>query len=357
MMRIRAMLVSGLAVIGVFSFVWPVCAAGEEPTTKPRILVETSLGTFTIELDAEVAPVTVVSFLEYVKDGFYAGTIFHRVTEDVIQGGGYTGDLAKKEDGLHDPIAHESRRGLYNQKYAVSLFRDPLKPKSGRTQFFVNVKDNSQLDSLRDGSGYAVFGKVVEGTDTIDKIAKSPVTTHPNYAAGRSKVVPVTPVVIKKMMQLDPLDREKAKRAAADHQRRKDDPLGFLLAEYQKKTKAAPKLTESGLTFLSLREGTGAFPVPSDTVELNFKGMLVDGHEFDSSVRRWNGPGKLEIATLLPGLREGLSMMQEGGEALLVLPPSLAFGEPGMPNRVPSNATVIFVVELLGTSSEGDNPD
>lgn len=330
-------------------------ATGPAPTTKPRVRVETSLGAFTIQLDAEVAPVTVVNFLKYVKDGFYEGTLFHRVTEDLIQGGGYTRELAMKKDRWADPIAHESRRGLYNQKYMVSLFRDPMKPKSGRTQFFVNLKDNPQLDKLRDGSGYTVFGKVVEGTDTIDKIAKSPLTTHLNYAVGRSKVVPKTPVVIKKIVQLDPLDREKAKGFEAGFRLRAEDPLGFLLAQYQKKTDAEPKTTESGLTYLQLKEGTGAFPMAEDIVELHFTGMLVDGHVFDSSLKRWNGPGKIELAKLLPGLQEGLSLMQEGGEALLILPPSIAFGEPGMPNRVPSNATVVFEVELLGASLKTDN--
>jgi len=349
-MRKCSVLLLGFAAIGFALLAQDASAADGAPTTKPRVRVETSLGAFTIELDADVAPITVENFLAYVKNGYYVDTLFHRVTEDVIQAGGYTRDLVMKKSGWIDPIPDESRRGLYNLRYTVALFRDPLKPVSGRTQFFVNVRDNSQLDKLRDGTGYTVFGKVVEGTKTIDKIAKSPVTTNPNYAAGRSKVVPKTPVVIKKMTQLDPIDAKKVERIKHEYRLRAEDPLGFLLADYQKKTKAKPKTTESGLTYLSLREGTGAFPSPADTVELHFKGMLVDGIVFDSSVDRWDGPGKLALASLLPGLREGLSLMQEGGRALLILPPSLAFGEPGMPNKVPANATVVFEVELLGAS-------
>ncbi len=349
-MKKCTMLLAGIVALGSSGTTRTARSADTATTTKPKVRVETSLGAFTIELDAQVAPVTVMNFLAYVKDGFYVDTLFHRVTENVIQGGGYTGGFETKDAGSRDPIAHESRRGLYNLKYTVALFRDPLKPKSGRTQFFINLKDNSTLDKLRDGTGYTVFGKVIEGTGTIDKIAKSKVTTHPNYAAGRSKVVPMTPVVIKNITQLDPIDSEKVETIIADFRLRADDPLGFLLKQYQEKTKATPVTTETGLTFLSLKEGSGAFPTAADTVEIHFEGMLVDGNVFDSSLKRWNGPGKLALATLLPGMREGIALMQEGGEALFILPPSLAFGDAGMPNKVPAGATVLFKVELLGAS-------
>jgi len=351
-MQKTAVLCCGVVALAVGSATKPVGAFDHPATTKPRVRVETSLGEFTIELNAEVAPVTVSNFLRYVKDGFYNGTLFHRVTKDVIQGGGYTQDMQLKSDGLHEPIAQESRRGLYNQQYTVSLFRNPLLPKSGRTQFFVNIKNNPQLDLLRDRTGYTVFGKVVDGTETIDKIAKSKLTTHPDYARGRSKVIPDPPVIIKRMVQLDPLDEKKTQSFVEIYRRRAEDPLGYRIEQYEKQTDAKPQTTKSGLTYLSLKEGTGAFPTDEDTIEFNFKGMLVDGFVFDTSLKRWNGPGKVEVSTLLPGLREGVSMMREGGRALLVLPPDLAFGEEGMPNKVPPNATTLYEIELLSATRE-----
>jgi peptidyl-prolyl cis-trans isomerase A (cyclophilin A) len=158
------------------------------PALAQKVKLETSAGNIVIELDAAKAPKTVDNFLQYVKAGHYNGTVFHRVINNfMIQGGGMTADL--KEKATRPPIGLESRNGLTNQRGTVAMARTN-DPNSATAQFFINVKDNDFLNQsqARDGNGYAVFGKVVEGMDVVDKIRAVP--TGPGD-------VPLTPVVIK----------------------------------------------------------------------------------------------------------------------------------------------------------------
>jgi peptidyl-prolyl cis-trans isomerase A (cyclophilin A) len=162
------------------------CAA---PALAQKVKLETSAGNIVVELDAAKAPKTVDNFLQYVKSGHYNGTVFHRVINNfMIQGGGMTADL--KEKPTRPPIGLESRNGLTNQRGTIAMARTN-DPNSATAQFFINVKDNDFLNQAqaRDGNGYAVFGKVVEGMDVVDKIRTVP--TGPGD-------VPLTPVVIKK---------------------------------------------------------------------------------------------------------------------------------------------------------------
>jgi cyclophilin family peptidyl-prolyl cis-trans isomerase len=147
-----------------------VMAAGSARAANPVVLVETSMGNFKIELFEDKAPVTVKNFLQYVNDKHYDGTVFHRVIGDfMIQGGGFEPGL--KEKKTRDPIKNESSNGLSNQKYTVAMARTS-EPNSATAQFYVNVKDNTFLDKAkaRDGVGYCVFGRVIDGTDVVDKI-------------------------------------------------------------------------------------------------------------------------------------------------------------------------------------------
>jgi cyclophilin family peptidyl-prolyl cis-trans isomerase len=131
---------------------------------------ETTHGAFTIELFPKEAPVTVENFLRYVDDGFFEGTLFHRIVPDfVIQGGGLTADFRNKE--TRAPIANEAKNGLKNTRGWLSMARTS-DINSATSQFFVNLKDNEFLDHSTRDYGYAVFGRVTEGMDTIDKIAK-----------------------------------------------------------------------------------------------------------------------------------------------------------------------------------------
>jgi cyclophilin family peptidyl-prolyl cis-trans isomerase len=135
-----------------------------------KVRFETSRGDFTVELDAEAAPVTVRNFLRYVDEGFFDGTVFQRVIPGfVIQGGGLTPDLAQKR--THAPIQNEASNGLKNKRGTLSMARtDDIH--SATSQFFVNLADNDFLDHKPGSYGYAVFGRVTEGMDVIDRIAE-----------------------------------------------------------------------------------------------------------------------------------------------------------------------------------------
>ncbi|HCA27605.1 MAG TPA: cyclophilin [Betaproteobacteria bacterium] len=137
------------------------------------VKVHTSLGVITLDLDSEKAPVSVANFLQYVKDGFYDNTLFHRVIDNfMIQGGGYLPDMILKE--TLPPIDNEAANGLKNEAYTIAMARTP-DPHSATSQFFINVADNDYLDyraATPQEFGYCVFGKVAEGRDVVDKIKK-----------------------------------------------------------------------------------------------------------------------------------------------------------------------------------------
>ena len=159
------------------------------PALAQKVKLATSAGDIVVELDPAKAPKTVANFLQYVKSGQYDGTIFHRVIPGfMIQGGGMTADMVEKP--TRPPIGLESRNGLNNDRGTLAMARTN-DPNSATAQFFINVKDNAFLNQAqsRDGNGYTVFGKVIQGMDVVDKIVVTP--TSPGD-------VPVTPVLIKK---------------------------------------------------------------------------------------------------------------------------------------------------------------
>jgi cyclophilin family peptidyl-prolyl cis-trans isomerase len=155
-----------------------------------QIEMNTSLGTVTLELDRDKAPQTVDNFVQYARDGFYDGTIFHRVIKNfMIQGGGYTADMMKKE--TRSPIKNEAKNGLKNKRGTIAMARTS-DPHSATAQFFINLKDNDFLDyPSRDGWGYAVFGKVTDGMSVVDAIA-----SEPTGIQGGMRDVPKRSVVI-----------------------------------------------------------------------------------------------------------------------------------------------------------------
>jgi peptidyl-prolyl cis-trans isomerase A (cyclophilin A) len=161
---------------------------------NPMVAISTSLGDFTVELYPDKAPITVQNFLDYVKAGYYDGTIFHRVIPGfMIQGGGLLPSMQDKREGQRPAIKNESSNALRNDTGAIAMARTPA-PDSATAQFFINVKDNAFLnrDSAPDKVGYAVFGKVVSGMDVVRKIEQVKTTTK-----GPHQNVPVDPVVIK----------------------------------------------------------------------------------------------------------------------------------------------------------------
>lgn len=145
-------------------------AAVEAQAANPVVVVETSMGSFKVELFQDKAPITVKNFLGYVDDKFYDGTTFHRIIANfMIQGGGYEPGMREKKTKA--PITNEAANGLSNERGTIAMARTP-DPNSATAQFFVNVKTNDFLDKAksRDGAGYCVFGKVTSGMDVVDKI-------------------------------------------------------------------------------------------------------------------------------------------------------------------------------------------
>jgi peptidyl-prolyl cis-trans isomerase A (cyclophilin A) len=159
-------------------------------SANPSVEMKTNFGTITIELYQDKAPKTVANFIQYVKDGFYNGTVFHRVIDGfMIQGGGF--DLGMKEKPTRATIENEAKNGLKNQIGTLAMARKP-DPHSASAQFFINLVNNDGLDYPgQDGWGYCVFGKVTQGMDVVNKISK--VRTG---SVSRYQDVPVQPVVI-----------------------------------------------------------------------------------------------------------------------------------------------------------------
>ena len=157
---------SALALATALAFA---ATAHAQTAAAPHVKLATSAGDIVVELDAAKAPKTVENFLQYVKDKHYDGTVFHRVIDGfMIQGGGFTADLQQKP--TRAPIPLEASNGLKNDKYTIAMARTG-NPNSATSQFFINVKNNDSLNAPNpDGYGYTVFGKVVAGTDVVDKI-------------------------------------------------------------------------------------------------------------------------------------------------------------------------------------------
>ena len=186
----------------------PATDKAAQPTPKAEVpmvyvLMKTSKGDVTLELNQEKSPITVENFLRYVDKKYYDGTVFHRIMSDfMIQGGGM--DAAGKEKNADKPIKNEWKNGLKNVKYSIAMARlggGPNSADSATSQFFINVKDNPMLDrAQQDGAAYTAFGRVVAGFDTVDKIKSVEVVMDPR--GEKSK--PVEQVKIESVRRLTP---------------------------------------------------------------------------------------------------------------------------------------------------------
>jgi cyclophilin family peptidyl-prolyl cis-trans isomerase len=197
--------VFGFAVAALLAATFSTYGAGG--AANPRVKIETSKGDIVVELYPKTAPKTVANFLQYVKDGFYDGTIFHRVIKNfMIQGGGFTKDMQEKP--TKPPVINEADNGLKNDFGTIAMARTP-DPNSATAQFFINVKDNTFLNFRSkdaEGWGYCVFGKVVSGLNVAKAIENEP--TGPQD-------VPVTPIVMTKVTVVEPAASNKAPVKAA----------------------------------------------------------------------------------------------------------------------------------------------
>ena len=333
----------------------------------PRVLFQTTIGDMVFELNAEKAPITVQNFIQYVEDGYYEGTIFHRVIKDfIVQAGGFTPELKEKKEGLRDPIPSEWPNGLENLQWAIAAARLNDHVDSATSQFFINLSNNMPLDLPRDGAGYCVFGKVIAGFDTLEKMQQVKLHKHPNYPQ-RTPVTPVTPIVVTKASLIGDFDRDKVaelldknrKALAAVRQARLDKmnkELDAYTAKLEDETGKKVQTTESGLRYIVLSPGDGASPEPGDQVTVHYTGWLLDGTKFNSSVDKGQ-PEQLILQPPLPaGWIEGLCMMKLGGKRKLIIPNTLAFGGRARGMKIPAYASLVFDVELLGVTKAADLP-
>lgn len=179
-----------LMMLSLFLSTGSILAASQEK--KPEVRLETNYGDIVVQLETRKAPITTANFIQYVKSGHYDNTVFHRVIKDfMIQGGGMTSDM--KEKHTQPPIKNEANNGLKNRKYTIAMARTS-EPNTATSQFFINTKDNTFLDFKGpENWGYAVFGKVIQGQDVVDKIEAVRTGVKARY-----EDVPLEPVIIKK---------------------------------------------------------------------------------------------------------------------------------------------------------------
>ncbi len=177
-------------------------AHAQDPPPNPHVVIETSMGDITIELFRPRARVSVVNFLTYVQDGYYDGTIFHRVVRNmIIQGGGMNPDHTPKTEGLRGPILNEATNNLQNRRGTIAMARLNT-PNSARAQFFINTSQNMQfnhVNSTNERFGYAVFGEVIDGMDVVDDISRVRTTRVDNMMD-----VPRETVLINTIRRIDP---------------------------------------------------------------------------------------------------------------------------------------------------------
>ena len=333
-------------------------ASGE---AHPHVLMRTTVGALLLELDAEKAPETVANFLQYVDDGHYDGTIFHRVLTDFMaQGGGFDRELNQKP--TRAPIKNEAENGLKNLYGTIAMARTG-EVDSATSQFFLNAKDNAFLDHSGPGSafGYCVFGKLVGGLDTFETLRHVPVVK--NARVGGEVAYPVTQVVIEHAERVAPdqvgavklrLKNEAEAAAAAKRAAtlaKLGDGIAFVKSQGAEVSDGV--LTQSGLWTYDAVVGDGPSPRVQDEAELHYTGWLSDGTRFASS-HDDGVPLLYPLTAFIEGWKQGITSMHAGGTRWLVIPPDLAYGSVGQEPNIPGDATLVFKVELLSVPRYAD---
>lgn len=326
---------------------------------QPHVTLRTNMGDIELELDAALAPNTVLNFVQYVQDGYYDGTVFHRVrAQSLIQGGAYLPSLTRKSEGLRDSIPLEAGKGYSNTEGTIAMVRG-IAPNSATSEFMINLVDNSgrfDLDKT-EGMAYAAFGKVVRGMKTVRRIGHVETGTHPLYAAGLSAVVPVEPVIIKTAKVNGRFDRTEALALIAEQTKRleqahadalnKDERMrDKYMADVERETGKKFVTTESGLRYLVHRTGKGPIPTVHDRVAVQYRGLFVDGKEFEN-VYTSQYPSVFEVSRTNLGWQEAIQKMHVGARWTIICPPELGFGDNGIPGRIPPDSILVYEIDLL----------
>ena len=319
-----------------------------EPQTDglhPWLKMETSLGDIVFELDAAEAPTVVINFVEYAEGGEYDGTIFHRVVPDrILQGGGYTPDLQPKLQSVPPAVSDNWHIDLQSTEGTLALIRSSDNLGKTTAEFFINLTDNVRHDIGRTHGQYAVFGRVVAGHDTINRIRSTTLGSDPRYGQGLLAVVPVKPVVINYARLITEFD---AAAAQAVIESRYPTPAVAVSKLFGKKVADSLTETGSGLSYADIMVGRGPRPPgPDEEIEFQYRGTFLNGEEFESSYGRQE-PMVRRVDTMIPALQEAFSTMTEGGHRVIVVPPELAYKAGGIPGIIPPSSILIYELELL----------
>lgn len=332
---------------------------GASPSGQPVVRIDTTMGRFELELDAERAPITTANFLRYAADGYYNGTIVHRVSRgSTIAAGAYSTKLERRTQGLRAPIPSEWGNGLKNERGAVGMVREPGNPNSATSEFYINLAANPNLDEAVDGAGYAVFGHVTpQGMELIDRIGSTQLTTPPGDPAG-PMTVPIVPVMIKSVELKGEFDlaglearaaalQGEAQKAQEDFLMTQETEAGEIIRKTEAEFGVKFQTTATGLRYATLRPGEGPTPPSSaSSVTVHYLGTLTNGKKFDSSYDR-NAPATFPLNRVIAGWTEGVGSMKVGEKRRLIIPSSLGYGDRGAPPDIPGKATLVFDVELL----------
>ncbi len=334
------------------------------------ISFQTTHGEMVLLLDKDRAPISAKNFKQYVTDGHYDGTVFHRVMKDfVIQGGGFDANMKPKP--LRAPIKNEWRNMLKNIRGALSMARTQVHD-SATSQFFINTVDNEGLDQPRDGAAYAVFGSIIEGLDVVDKIRNVPVGPRSNGMQN----VPIDPMpAITKAAVISWDDLTDTARVAVaewdtkatkwhapaiEEKKALEERNRLVEARFDQINKALAsdkaEQNDNGIAYVDEMIGDGVRPKGTEVVIVKATGWTPDGKVWwrteDEDRKMQSFP--LAALSRFKGLQRSLLEMNIGGTRLLHIPAELAFGEDGyhaswwLWNDVPPNTDVVMEVTLVG---------
>lgn len=355
--RYRILAIPLMALVAVFGCKAPGDHRAIEPASQrpaalnpqtdvlhPWLKMDTSLGDLIFELDAAESPTTVINFVEYAEGGEYDGTIFHRIVPDrIIQGGGYTPDLQFNPRNIPQVVPDTWHVELHSTEGTLALVRSSDRRGGSTAEFFINLTDNVHHDMGRNHGRYAVFGRIVGGHDTINRIRSTAIGPDPRYGGGFSPVVPTTPVIINSARLITPFDVSAA-QAVIDL--RYPTPAIAVRKLFGKKVADALTDTGTGLQIADIKPGRGPrSPEPTDTIEFQYRGTFLNGEEFESSYDSREPPIR-KVSSLVKGLQEAFSTMTEGGHRVVVVTPELSYPQ-GIPGIIPTGSILIYELELL----------